>query len=628
MEKFISKSFERLIEKGLSRGFITYEELQKSLGKRNANVESLEKSVLYIFDQAITFVKKKSDFKVKKTESETAKQPRNQDRSDDPIRMYLREMGGVELLSREGEIAIAKRIESGKYVMVSSLSESPVTAKKIFEWENKLINNEMLVRDIIDLDTNFLDDEKLSKSIKEKAKKEAKEAKEAKTGKKEEKDEKDENEKTEEAVADDDEDEYNISLASLEIELKPRILKTFAGISKNYKKLIAYQNESLECILQGQKFSDSKKKNYEKIKKEIMVEMLGLQFNQVTQEELVGLNYNENKKAINLDGDLMRAALKYTISRDDFIKYYVGNELNPNFESFLSGDKNWSKFFKNEQKLFKESREKLIKLSREIGISISDFKILVNKIKKGERESRIAKKEMIEANLRLVISIAKKYTNRGLQFLDLIKEGNIGLMKAVDKFEYRRGYKFSTYATWWIRQAITRSIADQARTIRIPVHMIETINKIVRTSRQMMSEYGREPTPEELSKKLAMPLEKVRKVLKIAKEPISLETPVGDEDDSSLGDFIEDTNALIPVDAAIQTGLKNSTTKVLATLTPREERVLRMRFGIGMNTDHTLEEVGQQFSVTRERIRQIEAKALRKLKHPSRSRQLKSFLDN
>ena len=413
----------------------------------------------------------------------------------------------------------------------------------------------------------------------------------------------------------------------MEEEIRPKIISILELLNKNYSKLKKYQGEQLECLLKSKQLSISKNKNFKKIQSVLVDSFKNLQLAPHILEELVQAHYKENKKIVSLEGILLRLAIDNKISREDFLKYYLGNEINPKFETFLNESPNWKNFFKRHKKDFSEIRDRLVEFSKKIGLAVGEFKKLVSRIQKGERESRIAKKEMVEANLRLVISIAKKYTNRGLQFLDLIQEGNIGLMKAVDKFEYRRGYKFSTYATWWIRQAITRSIADQARTIRIPVHMIETINKIVRTQRQIMSEFGREPTPEELSKKLAMPLEKVRKVLKIAKEPVSLETPVGDEEDTNLGDFIEDKNALQPLDTAIQSNLSESTTKILASLTPREERVLRMRFGIGMNTDHTLEEVGLQFSVTRERIRQIEAKALRKLKHPSRSKQLKSFLE-
>tara|TARA_Y100001970_G_scaffold67438_1_gene85956 strand:- start:1125 stop:2558 length:1434 start_codon:yes stop_codon:yes gene_type:complete len=442
---------------------------------------------------------------------------------------------------------------------------------------------------------------------------------------KDEKDKKDENNNEENEYS--SEDEFNPSLAAMEEEIKPQVISTIDYLCKNYLKLIKYQKEKLDCSLNAKEFSRAKEIGHKKIQNNLMEKIKNLQLNASVLEELVQIHYQENKKIISLEGILMRAALENKISREEFLKYYLGNEINPNFQKFLSENTLWKNFFKKKKKDFEEIRDRLVEFSKKVGLPVSDFKSLVSKIQKGERESRIAKKEMVEANLRLVISIAKKYTNRGLQFLDLIQEGNIGLMKAVDKFEYQRGYKFSTYATWWIRQAITRSIADQARTIRIPVHMIETINKLVRTSRQILSEYGREPTPEELAKKLAMPLERVRKVLKISKEPVSLETPVGDEEDSSLGDFIEDQNALQPLDASIRSNLGESTTKILATLTPREERVLRMRFGIGMNTDHTLEEVGLQFSVTRERIRQIEAKALRKLKHPSRSKHLKSFLE-
>ena len=619
-EKLITKSFERLLDKGKQRGFITYEELGKSLGKRNSTHENLERALIILVDEKVTFVEKKSQFQAnKKKEPASSSEDKTSDKSDDPIRMYLREMGGVELLSREGEIAIAKRIEAGKDVMINALTQSPIVGKKIYEWKDQIENQQLLVRDIIDIDSTYEDFEGLNN--------EEDELKiEKKSKSKKEKSKTEEIKKDEETTQSED-DEFNISLAKMEEEIKPKILNILDSLQKNYSKLQKYQVEKLECLLNSKELSVSKNKNFKKIQETLVDNFKNLQLAPHVVEELVQSHYKENKKIVSLEGVLLRLAMDNKISRDEFLKYYLGNEINPKFETFLKENLTWKNFFKKYKKDFSEIRDRLVEFSKKIGLSVGEFKKLVSRIQKGERESRIAKKEMVEANLRLVISIAKKYTNRGLQFLDLIQEGNIGLMKAVDKFEYRRGYKFSTYATWWIRQAITRSIADQARTIRIPVHMIETINKIVRTQRQIMSEFGREPTPEELAKKLAMPLEKVRKVLKIAKEPVSLETPVGDEEDSSLGDFIEDKNALQPLDTAIQSNLSESTTKILASLTPREERVLRMRFGIGMNTDHTLEEVGLQFSVTRERIRQIEAKALRKLKHPSRSKQLKSFLE-
>ena len=592
--------------RGTHRGFITFDELNKSLGKRNLSDENLEQALMHILDENVALVEKKSDFKVlRKKENSSKEEGKTIEKSDDPIRMYLREMGGVELLSREGEIAIAKRIEAGKDVMLIALAQSPITAQQFVEWDEKLQKDEILVREIIDIDTNYMEDASTGPS-----------AKQRNSG---------ETDKNDDS---NDDDEFNPTLAAMETEIKPKVLKTVNILTKEYGKLIKYQKEKLNCILNSVSFSSAKEKGYEKIVSDILENIKSLQLSPSVAEELVQKHYVENKKIVSLEGNLLRLAMDQKIPRNEFIKFYIGNEINPNLKKFLDTNPMWKQFFSKNKDEFKNIRERLIEISHKLGISVTDYKKLVSRVQKGEKESRIAKKEMVEANLRLVISIAKKYTNRGLQFLDLIQEGNIGLMKAVDKFEYRRGYKFSTYATWWIRQAITRSIADQARTIRIPFHMIETINKIVRTQRLILSEFGREATPEELAQKLRMPLDKVRKVLKISKEPVSLEKPVGDEEDSSLGDFIEDTKALAPLEQAIKSNLSEATTKILSTLTPREERVLRMRFGVGMNTDHTLEEVGLQFSVTRERIRQIEAKALRKLKHPSRSKQLKSFLES
>ena len=615
-----NRDVKKMIKAAKSQGFVTYEQLNKVTSAENLTSEQIEDVMSMLSEMGINVIENEDDEQSTEITSAAKKATTERaDRTDDPVRMYLREMGSVDLLSREGEIAIAKRIEAGKEAMIEGLCESPLTFQAIIIWRDELNEGQVLLRDIIDLEASYEGpDAKNKKIVIDKADDEKKE--------------KDDNEETESEGSDSDGSDYdnNLSLAAMEAELKPDVFDIFDSISDKYKKLRKLQDKRNEFKKQKKDLTSRQLDTYNEYSSELKDLMKKLSLNPNRIEALLDHLYDINKRLVDLEISLWKLANSSGIDRKDFLKEYHGNELDPTWINRVVRLKRdgWQNFVKENRKNIKSIFADIHDLSDETGLEIEEFRKIVLKVQKGEREAAVAKKEMVEANLRLVISIAKKYTNRGLQFLDLIQEGNIGLMKAVDKFEYRRGYKFSTYATWWIRQAITRSIADQARTIRIPVHMIETINKLVRTSRQILHEIGREPTPEELSEKLQMPLDKVRKVLKIAKEPISLETPVGDEEDSYLGDFIEDKNVLLPVDAAIQANLRETTTKVLAMLTPREERVLRMRFGIGMNTDHTLEEVGQQFSVTRERIRQIEAKALRKLKHPTRSKKLRSFLDN